>query len=283
MPEIIVQAPAGEPINVEEAKLHMRVTESSQDSRIRSLIAGARQAAETKTRQQLLHARYRLVLDRFPGLMYGMPSAFSGTVNIPGFAIVLPHNPVIAVVKIEYLDMDGTLQTVDPSVYTLNNALMPAIVTPRFGQIWPVPLPQVGAVMVTYDAGYAAPLTVVNAGAGTLTINSPVALAVGTVTRVYNSGGALPAGLAEATDYVIATAVAGVYTLTRNGTPVAFTDTGSGTSYLGVVPEGLRNWILLRVGSMFENREEVAILNRGKIEELPFVDGLLDPYRISLP
>jgi hypothetical protein len=49
------------------------------------------------------------------------------------------------------------------------------------------------------------------------------------------------------------------------------------------VPEGLRNWILLRTGSLYENREEVAILNRGKVEELPFVDGLLDPYRVSLP
>lgn len=46
------------------------------------------------------------------------------------------------------------------------------------------------------------------------------------------------------------------------------------------VPEGIRQWILLRVGTMYENREEVAILGRGKVEPLPFVDSLLDPYRI---
>jgi uncharacterized phiE125 gp8 family phage protein len=46
------------------------------------------------------------------------------------------------------------------------------------------------------------------------------------------------------------------------------------------VPEGIRQWILMRVGTLYENREEVAILGRGKVDPLPFVDSLLDPYRI---
>ena len=280
MPEIIVQAPAGEPIDLAEAKLHMRVTDTSQDSRIRSLLAGARQAAEMKTRQQCLHARYKLIQDKFPMAGVGTPLPFAAQVNMPGFAIVLPHNPVVQVVSIEYLDMNGTLQTVDPSIYTVNTALMPAIITPKFGQIWPIPLPQIGSVMVTYDAGYAAPMTVVSAPAGTFKISSPVTLTVGQTVRFYNSGGALPSGLLEATDYTVATAVAGVYTLTG---VASFADSGTGTSYMGVVPEGIRNWILIRTGSLYENREEVAILNRGKVAELPYVDGLLDPYRISLP
>lgn len=46
------------------------------------------------------------------------------------------------------------------------------------------------------------------------------------------------------------------------------------------VPEGIRQWILMRVNTMYENREEVAILGRGKVDPLPFVDSLLDPYRV---
>jgi len=46
------------------------------------------------------------------------------------------------------------------------------------------------------------------------------------------------------------------------------------------VPEGIKRWMLLRIGSLYENREEVAILNRGKVELLPYVDGLLRPYRV---
>lgn len=48
------------------------------------------------------------------------------------------------------------------------------------------------------------------------------------------------------------------------------------------VPEGIRQWILLRVNTLYENREEVAILGRGKVDPLPFVDGLLDPYRVPM-
>ncbi|WP_454737597.1 head-tail connector protein [Cupriavidus necator] len=281
MPEILVHAPAGEPIDLAEAKLHLRVTDDSQDVRIRGMLAGARQAAEVKTRQQLLHARYQYLIDRFPS-GFGAPCA--GVVSIPPNAIVLPHAPVIDVVQIEYLDMNGTLQTLDPSVYTVQSALMPALITPRFGEVWPVPLPEVGAVRVTYNAGYASPIAVVAPSSGTLRISGPVAYAVGAMVQFYNSGGALPAGLQAQANYLIDSAMAGVYTLTDTaGAPVVFTNSGSGSNYIGVVPEGLRNWILIRLGSLYENREEVAFLSRGGIKELPFIDGLLDPYRVSLP
>jgi uncharacterized phiE125 gp8 family phage protein len=46
------------------------------------------------------------------------------------------------------------------------------------------------------------------------------------------------------------------------------------------VPEGIKSWIKLRVATLFQHREEVAVLQKGKLELLPFVDGLLDPYRV---
>jgi uncharacterized phiE125 gp8 family phage protein len=46
------------------------------------------------------------------------------------------------------------------------------------------------------------------------------------------------------------------------------------------VPEGIRHWILMRLAGLYENREEVVVLNRGKVDPLPYVDALLDPYRI---
>jgi uncharacterized phiE125 gp8 family phage protein len=54
---------------------------------------------------------------------------------------------------------------------------------------------------------------------------------------------------------------------------------GYGTAATNV-PEGIRHWMFLRVASLYENREEVAILTRGKVEILPFVDFLLDPYKV---
>jgi hypothetical protein len=46
------------------------------------------------------------------------------------------------------------------------------------------------------------------------------------------------------------------------------------------VPQGIKNWMLIRIATLYENREEVAILSRGKVEPLPFVDRLLDAYRV---
>lgn len=47
------------------------------------------------------------------------------------------------------------------------------------------------------------------------------------------------------------------------------------------VPAGLKSWMLMRVGALYENREEEAVGARIVAVELPFVDKLLDPYRIA--
>jgi hypothetical protein len=282
MPEKIVRAPVGEPVSLAEAKLHLRVTDSSQDALISMLISAARIACETKTRQQLLHARWKLVLDRFPMAGIGTPLPFANDVNVPGYAVFLPHAPFTEIVSVNYLDMNGSAQVCDPAIYVVNDAMTPAIIAVAFGQIWPIPLPQIGAVSFTYDAGYASPCTF--AMPATVTVNGPVTWAVGDTIEFSNSGGLLPAALSTNTPYLVATVTGNAYTFTNmDGSPVTLADVGTGSSFIGTVPEGLRNWILLRTGSLYENREEVAILNRGKVEELPFVDGLLDPYRVSLP
>lgn len=58
---------------------------------------------------------------------------------------------------------------------------------------------------------------------------------------------------------------------------VSFT---SGYGDASKVPRGIKNWILIMIATLYENREAVAILARGKVEPLPFVDRLLDPYRV---
>lgn len=283
MPEKLIRPPACEPVSLAEAKLHLRVTDTAQDTLISMLISAARYACESKTRQQLLHARWQYVMDRFPMAGAGTPLPFTEDVNMPAYAAILPHAPFVDVQSVTYFDMSGSLQTMPAENYTVNAAMMPAIVTPVFGQIWPIPLPQVGAVQFTYDAGYASPITF--ATPNTFTVNGPVTWNIGDTISFSNSGGALPVGLTPNAPYLVSGKVgANGYTFTNyDGSSVTLNDTGTGQSFIGAVPEGLRHWILLRVGSLYENREEVAIMNRGKVEELPFVDSLLDPYRISLP
>jgi hypothetical protein len=267
-----------------EAKLALRVTDTAQDSKIQGFISSARIAAETKTRQQLLHARWQLILDKFPMAGVGTPLPFTETVNIPAYAAIFPHAPLVDVVSVTYLDMSGTLQTMDPGDYVVSNALTPGIITPGFGKIWPIPLPQIGAVQFTYDAGYASPFSVTTLPGTQIKVTGPVAWNVGDAVEFYNSGGALPTPLQANTPYTVASAASGTYTLHDvTGASVSMTDAGTGLNFIGVVPQVIRDWILLRVGSLYENREEVLVMTRGHVEQLPFIDSMLDPYRISLP
>lgn len=288
MPERCLILPTAEPLDLAAVKQHLRETSNAQDLMIEMFLGSARESAEHKTRQQLLHARWELTLDTFPFAGAGTSLPFADAVNIPPYAIILPHAPCAAVKSIVYTAMDGTQQTMDAADYIVNTAMMPAIVTPRFGKIWPIPLPQIGSVVVTYDAGYASPVTADHTDSS-ITVSGPVTWDVGAVVRFQNSGGALPAPLKENTDYQIASVESeGIYTLKdRAGDTVTLTDDGTGSNYIagvprGPIPKAILNWMMVRTGSLYQNREEMALLSRGQINELPYMEHVLDAHRVSL-
>lgn len=47
------------------------------------------------------------------------------------------------------------------------------------------------------------------------------------------------------------------------------------------VPEGIRHWMLVRLATIYDHRQEVEVVSRGKVEAMPFIDTLLDPYKIE--
>ena len=97
MPMQLMTPPAGEPISLAEAKLHLRVDFDDDDSLIQVLISAARQAAETLTNRQFVTARWRMVLDSFPGpSLMGVPAG--QTFTLPGHAVLLPKSPLASVV-----------------------------------------------------------------------------------------------------------------------------------------------------------------------------------------
>ncbi|MFC5524021.1 head-tail connector protein [Polaromonas jejuensis] len=63
-----------------------------------------------------------------------------------------------------------------------------------------------------------------------------------------------------------------------NAVQISFT---AGYGAAAAVPAGIKAWILMRIGALYENREEVLVGQRLVVADLPFVDGLLDPYRIA--
>jgi uncharacterized phiE125 gp8 family phage protein len=75
----------------------------------------------------------------------------------PDGPIELPRTPVTGITSIKYLDAAGTLQTLDPSLYTLDDySSQQHWAVPAFGTTWPGTLDAANAVKVRFAAGAAA-------------------------------------------------------------------------------------------------------------------------------
>lgn len=275
---VLIQ-PQGEPLHLDHVKLHCGITDTDRDLLVPAWISDARGRIEALTNRQLLHARFQLSLPRFPedSCRVGGEWRYRG--------IVLPHVPLSTVVSVQYVDEAGATQTVDPAAYVVNARKVPAVVVPAYGYSWPATLQGPEAVTVTYDAGYASPITADAAG-DTITVTGPVTFTVDDPVRFQNSGGALPAPLQAGRDYYVLTAPgSGVYTLstTLGGSLLDLTDAGSGLSLIGEVPASILAWMLLQVEQLARNRGATEVVERGQVSTMPFVDGLVERFRVYLP
>lgn len=135
----LITAPATEPVSLTEAKAHLRVTSTDEDTVITALIVSAREAVEHELARALISQTLEKTLDMFPD------------------AIELPHPPVQSITSVKYLDTDGVEQTLSSTSYTLDNASdsRPAWLTPAYGYDWPHTYAEVNAVRVRYLAGWA--------------------------------------------------------------------------------------------------------------------------------
>ena len=153
----LVSAPAAEPVTLAEAKEHLRVDASytDTDTLITGQIIGARQYAENHLRRALMTQTWKYIADSFTGA--GLIGIQTGrTFSLPGHALILEKSPVISVESITYLDFSGVRQIMPATDYALDLVSEPCRITPVFGKIWPIALPQIGAVEINFTAGYGA-------------------------------------------------------------------------------------------------------------------------------
>lgn len=137
----VLSNPVAEPITLEEARLHLRVdtegspAESVDDPLITGWISAAREHCE-----------------KYTGLILA-ERLYEGRENLIG-SLYIPTSPVIDIQEITYLDDDGVLQTVDPSVYELDasDPQLPVVKLQR-NQQWP----SSNEGRIVFGAGYIAP------------------------------------------------------------------------------------------------------------------------------
>lgn len=135
----LITAPATDPISLNEAKTHLRVsfTDTDNDAAITTAIKAAADYAEQFMGRALIDQTWDLFIDAFPSA-----------------EIKIPKPPLIEVQSVNYFDTGGTEQVVAPANYYVDNASQPGWVVPQGGAVWPSTLTAINAVRIRYRAGY---------------------------------------------------------------------------------------------------------------------------------
>lgn len=136
----VTEQPAVEPITLDEARTHLRVTPYGSplahpdDDYISALIPVARTFCEQYLQRALATQTIKVSLDSFKD------------------DIELPGQPIQSIESITYIDRDGAEQTLATSVYELDE--FDGTVRLKFDQDWPSTRDQANAVTITAIAGY---------------------------------------------------------------------------------------------------------------------------------
>ena len=127
-------------VSLVEAKAHLRVDVSDDDTLITAYITAATELAEQATGRAIMPQTWQLTLDAFPD------------------ALALTRTPVASITSITYADTAGTVQTLSNTLYSLDNVddHGSAYVVPAYGSAWPSTRDQVNAVTCTFVAGWPA-------------------------------------------------------------------------------------------------------------------------------
>ena len=139
----LATAPASEPLSVADAKDHLKVTISTDDTLIGDYITAARQYAEGVTRRAFVEQTWDYTLDRFP---------------LDG--IKLPIQPVSSVSYVQYVDTAGSTQTFtngtspDTPKYDVFTDGPRTTIVPKFNLVWPATRVHPSVVTVRFVAGY---------------------------------------------------------------------------------------------------------------------------------
>lgn len=131
-------APTLQVISVSTFKQHARIDVDDDDTLIAEYIDEATEFVEKQQNRCWRQATWQALYDCFPsdGVFY------------------MPVPPLSSVTSITYLDTNGDSQTLSTDYYTVDTVSQPGRVSLKYGQLWPSSYDQLGAITITFVAGY---------------------------------------------------------------------------------------------------------------------------------
>ncbi len=246
----IITAPFAEPMHREEIKTDLRYLSTDLDAAFDRWITSARDRLETDTVRQLVISTVDFHLDRFPKRNRD---------------IEIPIAPLDLIESLKYVDQDGVQQTFAAASYDVDATSEPGRVAVAWGVDWPSTRKQHKAVTLRAKIGHLVPFTVV-ASTEVLTWQGKTPVD-GLLVRLSNSGGALPAGLSNRIDYFIVETSGDTckLSLTSGGAAVDVTGLGTGSHFVGVLPDKIRQALTLLISDRHWNAGTMIDGNDGGI------------------
>lgn len=134
-PVVVTVAPAAEPLTTADAKAHLRVDHSDDDSLIAANVAAARAHVEARAGIRLYTQTVSFKTDSWDD--------FSN----------IPVCPVQSISSISYVDIAGDVITLPTTVYETRLELMEPSIVLKYAQVWPT-IREGSLITVTAVVGY---------------------------------------------------------------------------------------------------------------------------------
>jgi uncharacterized phiE125 gp8 family phage protein len=139
----LVTPPVAPVLTLAEAKSHLRVGHSDDDSTIVALEQAATRHCEQWTGRAFVDQIWDLYLDSFPGTN--------------AMEIKIPLPPLIQIVQIAYDNSTGDETIVPVNGYFVDSVSEPAWLVPQLGASWPTTIDAINTVRVRFRAGFMSP------------------------------------------------------------------------------------------------------------------------------
>lgn len=132
---LIEDMPETEPVTLDDAKAHLRITHDADDEAIAALVRAARQICEEYTGLALITRDCRLYLDQWPK-----------------HTLSLPKPPLVNVAAINVYDANGDAVEFSPASYTVDAVGRPG----RIGMTGTPPWPEqaLNGIEIEFSAGF---------------------------------------------------------------------------------------------------------------------------------